>query len=413
MTFRFLHLADLHLDTHFGGRQRTKARLRTATGEAFSMAVEYALERELHAVLVAGDLFDDPLLSLHTELQLARHVRRLTEAGVWFLYVCGNHDPGGKRAAKLGLPSERVHVFDGSKPIPVVVTDADGDPVGVVVGAGHPVDHEERNLAAGFTRLDTDLPVVGLLHTSVESARSAENHDRFAPSTGEDYERLDYVYWALGHVHLRQRAVPGLPVWYAGNLQGRNPRETGAKGGLFVSAEPGGHAEPEFVSFAPVRWEVTTEDDLGDIDTVSALADALEMRIGALAASVDEELAVRLELRGDSPLAALLRDPDELRDLERELLERTGVLEVQVRARGLRRPRDLVELGETPSVLAKALELAREVHDDETALLRAAPQTLAGLPSNATSDERRDYLRGLVQGIEYDLVERCLEEEEE
>ncbi|MCH8890979.1 MAG: metallophosphoesterase, partial [Myxococcales bacterium] len=93
--FRFLHLADLHLETSFGGRAATRKRLRRAALEAFENAVDYAIDHRLHAVLAAGDLYDDPLLSLQTELAIQRQVQRLEEAGVWFLAVCGNHDPGG------------------------------------------------------------------------------------------------------------------------------------------------------------------------------------------------------------------------------------------------------------------------------------------------------------------------------
>ena len=57
-----------------------------------------------------------------------------------------------------------------------------------------------------------------------------------APSTRADYFRHDYGYWALGHLHRRQCAVDGLPVFYAGNLQGRGPAEDGEKGGLVVEA---------------------------------------------------------------------------------------------------------------------------------------------------------------------------------
>ena len=421
MTFRFLHLADLHLDTHFGGRPLAKERLRAATSEAFRRAVDFALEERLHAVLVAGDLFDDPCLSLHTELELARAVQRLAEAGIAFVWTCGNHDPGGKtkRASGLALDRatedepwrERVRVFRGPQPERFIVKDASGAPVGVVVGAGHSTDREDKNLAADFPRLATDLPVVGLLHTQVESALSAEHHDRFAPSSPADFERQGYAYWALGHVHVRQRAVPDLPVWYAGNLQGRNPRETGAKGGLLVEAEPGVPAEPVFVPFAPVRWETLALSELEGVDTAAALADLVEARIAKLQGTVDEELAVRLELTGPCPLAARLKRAGELDAFEEEAIERTGVVEVQLRTRGLRVPYDLADLLESPSVLSKAFELAAGARDDDRLLERLAPAVLAGLPADADEPERRAYLRDLLAGIEDELVERCLGKE--
>ena len=79
MPFRFLHLADLHLETRFGGAEATRDRLRVAILEAFDAAVDLALERELDAVLIAGDAFDDPLLSRRTELAFVRGVLSLPE----------------------------------------------------------------------------------------------------------------------------------------------------------------------------------------------------------------------------------------------------------------------------------------------------------------------------------------------
>jgi DNA repair exonuclease SbcCD nuclease subunit len=212
--FRFLHLADLHLETRFGGRPETRDRLRRATCEAFESAVSHAIEQRLHAVLAAGDLFDDPILSVRTELFFARELKRLAQAGVWFLAACGNHDPGGAgfRAADLGVEGERVRFFRDGQPAEIRVTAPGGEAVGVVVGAGHASDREGANLAARFPRAGGALPTVGLLHTSIESARAAGEHDRYAPSTRADYERHAYAYWALGHIHLRQQALAGRTV---------------------------------------------------------------------------------------------------------------------------------------------------------------------------------------------------------
>jgi DNA repair exonuclease SbcCD nuclease subunit len=185
----------------------------------------------------------------------------------------------------------------------------------VVVGAGHEGGQEASNLAARFPLLGGPLPVVGLLHTSVESAKSAADHDRYAPSTRADYERLPYSYWALGHIHLRQQAVAGLPVYYAGNLQGRHIGETGEKGGLVVEAFPGGHAEPRFVPFAPVRWERVPVRVLPTVASIDALAGDLARRIQALPRSAGEQLALRLELEGETPLAGELRSEASLESL--------------------------------------------------------------------------------------------------
>ena len=39
-----------------------------------------------------------------------------------------------------------------------------------------------------------------------------------------------YDYWALGHIHQRERLCDEQHIYFAGNLQGRHIREAGAKG---------------------------------------------------------------------------------------------------------------------------------------------------------------------------------------
>jgi DNA repair exonuclease SbcCD nuclease subunit len=411
--FRFLHLADLHLETYFGGRPETRARLRRAALEAFEAAVDYAIERRLHAVLIAGDLYDDPLLSIRTELVLDRQIQRLGDAGIWFVAASGNHDPGGPshRGAQLrleldpnGQRRERVHVFRDRRAGAVTVTDPDGEGVGVVVGAGHATPTESANLAASFPRVAGGLPVVGLLHTHVSTARSAGEHDRYAPSGQSDFEADEFSYWALGHIHLRQRAVPGRPVYYAGNLQGRNSKETGEKGGLVVEARVGVPAEPRFVRFAPVRWERLRVADLPESPSAAALVARLAERVDALGSRSDE-LAVVIEIAGDTPLAPQLRVREQLEDLEREVAARTGAIEIQLRDGGVTRPVDRGALRETPSAVAHALEWIDRAAAD-TALLEAlAPDELAAAPA---AEQRVAYLRELLAELPDELIERSL-----
>ncbi len=419
--FRFLHLADLHLETGNGGCASTRARLREAVFEAFRTAVDLALERSLDAVLIAGDAFDDPLVSIRTELFFTGQLRRLAEGGVHVLYACGNHDPGRGtgRAAKLGLDTSsgwrsRVTLFRGARPMVVTLEGRDGTPLAVVVGAGHHDDREERNLATGFHKQATDLPVVGLLHTQIEGALRAEEHQRYAPCTPADLAAVDYDYWALGHVHRRQRPVEDLPAWYPGNLQGRNPRETGAKGGLLVELVAGEPVAPEFVTLAPVRWERLEIDGLEGCHSHQELLEHLARPVTDLQEGLGQgtELALRLIPEGPCPVARALLDEESRSALEEELIDHCGALEVQLRPRGVTTPRDLEALRHTPSVLQAALELIERGREDGELLERLAPESLAGWSEKEAGDspERRAYLTELMQGLEEELLTRGLKE---
>ena len=72
---RFVHVADVHLDTSFSGRTpEVRARLREASRRAFRAAVDLAIREDAHALLIAGDLFDGDRLSFPTEQIGRAHV---------------------------------------------------------------------------------------------------------------------------------------------------------------------------------------------------------------------------------------------------------------------------------------------------------------------------------------------------
>ena len=60
---KFLHAADLHLDTPFVGisdfSKELQAKLKASTYEAARKLFRVALEKEVDFVILAGDIFDD------------------------------------------------------------------------------------------------------------------------------------------------------------------------------------------------------------------------------------------------------------------------------------------------------------------------------------------------------------------
>ena len=97
-----------------------------------------------------------------------------------------------------------------------------------------------------------------------------------------------------------------------------------------MEAEAGVHATPEFYALSPVRWERLSEPDVSEHDSANSLFEHLVACIENLQADVQEELAVRLELSGPASIASSLAQPGRREELEEELIQRTGVVEVQV-----------------------------------------------------------------------------------
>ena len=412
---RFLHLADVHLDTPFAGRSDgVRRRLQEASREALNRAVSCALAERVHAVLLAGDLFDGERLSFQTERFLLEELARLAEADVPFVYATGNHDPGqdAHRTRPLAWPSN-VELIGGATPRNVRIHDPDGKEVGVVTAAGHASRRETGDLAATFRpATENGLPQVALLHTQVRDSRGAEEHEPYAPSDLRHLLSSGHDYWALGHVHLRQCLSEAPGVHYPGNLQGRTHRESGPKGGLLVELAPDVPSTVEFRSFAPVRFETVTVEGLEEADTVDKLLARLQAAWEA--ARRDDpgeegtEWVVRFRVAGGSPSWKRLREEEERITLAREAAKEFGLLDAEVQAGPLHPVVHVEEHLGRLDVLGTALRLLDDVRLGRTTVLGLQVEELAGLDHPDAMDAVA-YVESLLDGADGEIIARMLE----
>jgi DNA repair protein SbcD/Mre11 len=415
---RFLHLADLHLDSPFAGRTvELRARLRDAARAALSSAVSVALDEEVDAVLIAGDLLDGEDLSFATERHLLEELSRLESGGVQVVYVTGNHDPGirGGTVSRIPWP-EGTRVIAGPDPVQIEIL-RDGEVVGVVTGVGHPSDRFGEDLSRAFPRPRGPLPQVGLLHTQVGGASGEGDHHRYAPSELVRLERSGHHYWALGHIHLRQELSTSPAIHYPGNLQGRSPRETGAKGGLLVDLESPGAPRVEFVELAPVRWERLRVDGLEALERTDEVVRRVEEVWGDVRKEdpgrPGTEWLVRVELTGPSPIVRDLESDQEQAGMSQVLAGTLGLLDVEIRTGTLRPFRGVEPHLDRQDVVGEALRLLRELVRDPARSPAAELELEAGDLAGFQLGEGLSldgYLRGLLEGEEATLVDALLED---
>jgi DNA repair exonuclease SbcCD nuclease subunit len=413
LLMRFVHLADVHLDTSFAGRSESvRRRLRAASREAFRGAVDLAIREDVHAVLVAGDLFDSERLSFSTERFLLEQAHRLGDHGVTMVYATGNHDPGAPEVGPRPLPwPSNVRVAADRTPQRIAIHDRDGRTVGFVTAVGHASPREKEDLSRAFPRPRGELPEVALLHTQVHTSLGAEAHHVYAPSELAFLTRAGYDYWALGHVHVRQVLSDDPPVVYPGSLQGRTHADTGARGAYLVDLADRAAPAVSFRALAPVRWETLRVDGLQDADSL----DRLERRVVAARRAAGEgqpappgtEWMVRVFLLGPSPLWLEVRQDDSRELLARELRELIGALEVTVWADGVFPPVPVEEHRRRADVLGEALRLLDAVRCGDERIDDLDPGELAGLTSeDARAMER--YVRHLLDGVDGELAARLL-----
>ena len=163
------------------------------------------------------------------------------------------------------------------------------------------------------------------------------------------------------------------PAWYPGCLSPHDAGEPGAKGALVVEIDAAGRAEVEFVPLAPVRFERRAPRRRPRLRPRRPRRRGDGRPGGDAARRRRRGAVVRLELRGRSPLALALRDPEERSDAAEELALALGALSAELRCEHLRPPLDLERHRGQPHLLGAALELAGRAASDEALLDELAP----------------------------------------
>ena len=314
-SFRFVHAADLHIDSPFAGvgdaDNRVATRLREATYEAFQNLVDLCIKQNADFLVIAGDVYDGADRSVRAQLRFRDGLSKLVNAGIQSFVVHGNHDPLDGWQSSISWP-EGVHIFG---PTPEWKNfEKNGEVLAAVQGMSYPTREVTDNLALQFSPPQSgNLFAIGLLHANV-GANSA--HPNYAPCTVEDLSGSGIDYWALGHVHTRQTLKLAAPVIaYPGNTQGRHPNETGARGALVVDVDPSGASRSEFVTLDVVRWE-RADVDISNLEAIDSLDSAIRQTTDNLSAQAeDRDVVCRLNLVGRGPLHEQLASDGAVEDL--------------------------------------------------------------------------------------------------
>ncbi|WP_241077137.1 metallophosphoesterase family protein [Achromobacter xylosoxidans] len=282
----FLHTADWQIGRQYGQFETEDAALLAeARFDAVARIAALAAERQVDAVLVAGDVFDTQGVSDRT-------IRRLfaalaAYAGPWVM-IAGNHDAAladsvWSRAAQLGCIPPNVRV----PPRPGVVDLAAQNLA--VLAAPLTQRHTYDDVTQAFDAMESEPGRirVGLAHGSV-AGRLPDTIDATNPIAPDRASRARLDYLALGDWHgclsIDER------TWYAGTPE--QDRFRGNEPGYVLDvriAAPGATPQVERVATGKYRWSAWTE-------TLSLPTDAqaLAERLAALRA----EDVLRLELQG-------------------------------------------------------------------------------------------------------------------
>ena len=303
MNFRFLHAADLHLDSPLLGLSSKSydfaKSIENASRRAFENLIDLAIKENCRFVVLAGDIFDGDLRNYETGLFFAKQLGRLRDSNIDVYIVLGNHDADNQFARKLKM-TENVFLFDFKKPQSFEVSDLNV----ILHGRSFPQKDVRENIAKDYPSPENGKFNIGVLHTACQG--SEEYHAPYAPCSVEQLVNHGYEYWALGHVHSRKILHESPYVVYPGNLQGRNPREVGPKGATIIQVIDLQVSEIVHHDLDVIRW-LDLSVDVSSCDSWEELVPTIRQQIiEFIAEAGDRALAIRLRIEGKTELHHLI-----------------------------------------------------------------------------------------------------------
>jgi DNA repair exonuclease SbcCD nuclease subunit len=367
---RFIHAADIHLDSPLKGLEKYEGapveEIRGATRQAFENLVELTLERQADFLLIAGDLYDGNWRDHNTGLFFVAQMARLREAEIPVVVIRGNHDAENRMTSSLRLP-DNVSMLSTRKAETCKLPKLAEMDV-AVHGRSFAQAAETDDLAAQYPAARKGRFNIGLLHTSLDGR---PGHGNYAPTSLDVLLGKGYDYWALGHIHQREELHRDPYIAFSGNTQGRHIRETGAKGCLVVDVDGSGNVFTQFEPLDVLRWSECrldaeqAEDGEALLGLFSGELDRL------LARAEDRLLAVRIVVEGVSHAhQQLVGDANRwVNELRGVALDRAAGRVWIEKVRLCTRPRqDLAELLQGDGPIGEMIDYVRQLEDDDEAL---------------------------------------------
>ncbi len=291
MTFKILHLADVHLDRPFVKPDRTPKvshRRRDGLRQCVQRALELARSEEVDAVTIGGDLYEAEFVSPDTAQFL---LQQFSQAAPTRIFIApGNQDPFTRNSlyAYLDWPSN-VHIFREPRLTAVNLTE------GLELwGAAHDSSAFFEPLLTDF-HLREEQPAILLIHGTERSLALPGRKRPVLPFSFADIRHSGFQLALSGHIHQRQLVPADQPLLcYPGSPE---PLSFAEESGHSVLLAEWDSDQWKIDSVDISRWQCRTwELDVSEFHSQEQVVE----KVRSLSASEpnDKLLLARIVLRG-------------------------------------------------------------------------------------------------------------------
>ena len=224
---KMIHCADAHLGSEIRSLGYLGSKRKMEIRQSFFRILELCKEEQVDLLLIAGDLFDQPVPETELVRQVIGQMEKIPHTRIFI--APGNHDYICKDSCYVTQEwPENVTIFQGGYECVTI------DELGVnVFGAAFQGVNQEipllKKKEEAYGYAINDYINIGVLHADLVSSAFGSNYN---PITSNQIEGCGLDYLALGHIHLRSGInKAGMTCFsYCGNHDGRGFDELGEKG---------------------------------------------------------------------------------------------------------------------------------------------------------------------------------------
>ena len=395
---KLIHTADLHLDSAFRSRftKEEAENRRQKQLMAWKELLSFAVEKKVQGILIAGDLFDSPVVSHGTMDFFLSTISEHPE--ISFFYLRGNHDTENTFRFQENLPKNLFLFSDKGKKyrlndrlllagVEYGTKDISfGENEGATQGAGQAAEQgvgqenahgaealskseSESEEESKFLKLKEEDCNILLLHGALY--QGSAKGDAIQGEEGiflKNIEKLPLSYIALGHIHKGgEGKLNNGALWaYPGCLQGRGFDEEGERGFLYLKVEEEKkEIRKEFIPIKQGEFRILEIELLEDEGTLACLK---KIEVEMEKAGIAKEDSLRIILKGKKGL----EQERNLRYLQLQLQDSVFFLEIRDECElSWNREEAMKEKslkGEFLRVLAAADNLSKEEQEEIIAL---------------------------------------------
>lgn len=279
---KFIHCADLHLDSKIDSLPQEKSKvIKEEVVLAFERLVSYALDADVRAIIISGDMFDTSHVTIKTKLRLINLISSASE--IDFLYLSGNHDVESEVFSSENMPENFKTFGDNWTKFSY----------GEVDVCGIKINSLNNKFLYDTLNLDENKVNIVSVHGQIAGYKSSTDAEVISIPKLKD-KNIDYL--ALGHVHFYSKnQLDNRGVYsYSGCLKGRGFDELGEKGFVLLDIE-NGKVESTFVPVSKYNFYEFTYS----VSDATNFYSCIDEIVSKLTEQFDKDSLIKVILTGE------------------------------------------------------------------------------------------------------------------